>query len=58
MNPPKPTADEIDAVIQAATSASSHAYPAMRPPRDTRTQLFVGNLPYRVRWQDLKDLFR
>ncbi|KIY46078.1 hypothetical protein FISHEDRAFT_12279, partial [Fistulina hepatica ATCC 64428] len=26
--------------------------------RDTRTQLFVGNLPYRVRWQDLKDLFR
>ncbi|KAF9225874.1 RNA-binding domain-containing protein [Gyrodon lividus] len=29
-----------------------------RPLRDTRTQLFVGNLPYRVRWQDLKDLFR
>ncbi|TFK73543.1 RNA-binding domain-containing protein [Pluteus cervinus] len=28
------------------------------PVRDTRTQLFVGNLPYRVRWQDLKDLFR
>ncbi|TFK21619.1 hypothetical protein FA15DRAFT_72863 [Coprinopsis marcescibilis] len=28
------------------------------PPRDTRTLLFVGNLPYRVRWQDLKDLFR
>ncbi|KDQ58409.1 hypothetical protein JAAARDRAFT_128845 [Jaapia argillacea MUCL 33604] len=28
------------------------------PPKDTRTQLFVGNLPYRVRWQDLKDLFR
>ncbi|KZV95857.1 RNA-binding domain-containing protein, partial [Exidia glandulosa HHB12029] len=26
--------------------------------RDTRMQLFVGNLPYRVRWQDLKDLFR
>ena len=58
MHPPKPTVDEIDAVIQAATSASSHAYHAARPPRDTRTQLFVGNLPYRVRWQDLKDLFR
>ncbi|EKM57474.1 uncharacterized protein PHACADRAFT_91047 [Phanerochaete carnosa HHB-10118-sp] len=59
MHPPKPTADEIDAVIQAATSASPHAaYSAVRPPRDTRTQLFVGNLPYRVRWQDLKDLFR
>jgi RNA recognition motif-containing protein len=28
------------------------------PVKDTRTQLFVGNLPYRVRWQDLKDLFR
>ncbi|EIM88859.1 uncharacterized protein STEHIDRAFT_52958 [Stereum hirsutum FP-91666 SS1] len=28
------------------------------PLKDTRTQLFVGNLPYRVRWQDLKDLFR
>ncbi|KAF9269663.1 hypothetical protein L218DRAFT_850847 [Marasmius fiardii PR-910] len=28
------------------------------PIKDTRTQLFVGNLPYRVRWQDLKDLFR
>ncbi|PWN91775.1 RNA-binding domain-containing protein, partial [Acaromyces ingoldii] len=25
---------------------------------DPRTQLFVSNLPYRVRWQDLKDLFR
>ncbi|CAH7671915.1 hypothetical protein BY996DRAFT_3295930 [Phakopsora pachyrhizi] len=25
---------------------------------DSRTQLYVGNLPYRVRWQDLKDLFR
>ncbi|GAA6061832.1 hypothetical protein JCM10212_001138 [Sporobolomyces blumeae] len=25
---------------------------------DTRTQLFVSNLPFRVRWQDLKDLMR
>lgn len=25
---------------------------------DPRTQLHVSNLPYRVRWQDLKDLFR
>ncbi|KAI9068112.1 hypothetical protein FKP32DRAFT_1600740 [Trametes sanguinea] len=63
-----------------ASSASSRT---TNPPRDTRTQLFVGNrlrgdipmacewywgdheqcnamtwLPYRVRWQDLKDLFR
>jgi RNA recognition motif-containing protein len=28
------------------------------PSGDSRTQLFVGNLPYRIRWQDLKDLFR
>lgn len=59
MHTAKLTNDDIEAVIQAATSASAQAsYPAMRPPRDTRTQLFVGNLPYRVRWQDLKDLFR
>ncbi|BEI97940.1 hypothetical protein CcaverHIS631_0302390 [Cutaneotrichosporon cavernicola] len=25
---------------------------------DGRVNLFVGNLPYRVRWQDLKDFFR
>ncbi|KAL4243278.1 hypothetical protein ABKN59_011072 [Abortiporus biennis] len=47
--------DDIEAVIQMATSSSR---PPTNPPRDTRTQLFVGNLPYRVRWQDLKDLFR
>ncbi|KIO19103.1 hypothetical protein M407DRAFT_224113 [Tulasnella calospora MUT 4182] len=38
--------------------ATSNARANPGPPRDTRTQLFVGNLPYRVRWQDLKDLFR
>ncbi|KAJ3773554.1 hypothetical protein FB446DRAFT_641481 [Lentinula raphanica] len=38
-------------------ATSSRASPA-GPLKDTRTQLFVGNLPYRVRWQDLKDLFR
>ncbi|KAH0826575.1 hypothetical protein J3R83DRAFT_4932 [Lanmaoa asiatica] len=50
-----PTNDDIEAVIKMATSS----LPSLdRPLRDTRTQLFVGNLPYRVRWQDLKDLFR
>ncbi|KAL1739327.1 hypothetical protein HDZ31DRAFT_17525, partial [Schizophyllum fasciatum] len=39
-------------------NTSSTFTDGMRAPRDTRTQLFVGNLPYRVRWQDLKDLFR
>ncbi|KAH9888130.1 hypothetical protein C8Q73DRAFT_204492 [Cubamyces lactineus] len=52
-----PTNDDIEAVIQMAM-ASSNSPRATNPPRDTRTQLFVGNLPYRVRWQDLKDLFR
>ncbi|KAI0701039.1 hypothetical protein BC835DRAFT_1324642 [Cytidiella melzeri] len=52
----RPTNDAIEAVIQMATSTLGGT--AHLPPRDTRTQLFVGNLPYRVRWQDLKDLFR
>ncbi|KAG8899437.1 hypothetical protein FRB99_006712 [Tulasnella sp. 403] len=52
---PTPTSKEIEAVIQAATASRAAGPP---PGRDTRTQLFVGNLPYRVRWQDLKDLFR
>lgn len=67
-----PSHDDIDAIIQLATSA--HQSPTAGPLKDTRTQLFVGNvcaqfsdwssshsssqLPYRVRWQDLKDLFR
>ncbi|KII87723.1 hypothetical protein PLICRDRAFT_112167 [Plicaturopsis crispa FD-325 SS-3] len=41
-----------------ATSARPSPDGRPGPPRDTRTQLFIGNLPYRVRWQDLKDLFR
>ncbi|KAF9031653.1 hypothetical protein BDZ89DRAFT_614541 [Hymenopellis radicata] len=53
-----PTNDDIEAVIQMATSARPSPDGRTGPPRDTRTQLFVGNLPYRVRWQDLKDLFR
>ncbi|KAH8113912.1 hypothetical protein DFH11DRAFT_1509759, partial [Phellopilus nigrolimitatus] len=53
-----PTNDEVEAVIKMATS--TRPTPDGRPPpgKDTRTQLFAGNLPYRVRWQDLKDLFR
>ncbi|CAE6408088.1 unnamed protein product [Rhizoctonia solani] len=47
--------DTIEDVIQRATASAGAGPP---PGKDTRTQLFVGNLPYRVRWQDLKDLFR
>lgn len=71
-----PSNDDIEAVIQMATSARSSPDGRAGPVKDTRTQLFVGNvskfrpcwsclakiatlqLPYRVRWQDLKDLFR
>lgn len=54
-----PTNDDIEAVIQMATSSrQSQDSRQLAPLRDTRAQLFVGNLPYRVRWQDLKDLFR
>ncbi|OAX36631.1 RNA-binding domain-containing protein [Rhizopogon vinicolor AM-OR11-026] len=42
----------------ATSSGNSQESRSPAPLRDTRTQLFVGNLPYRVRWQDLKDLFR
>ncbi|KAF8637834.1 hypothetical protein AX17_002464 [Amanita inopinata Kibby_2008] len=56
--PSKLTNDDIEAIIQMATSARPTPDGRAAPPRDTRTQLFVGNLPYRVRWQDLKDLFR
>ncbi|KAI7965019.1 hypothetical protein MJO29_003117 [Puccinia striiformis f. sp. tritici] len=40
---------------QLHPSHHSHHPP---PAQDSRTQLFVNNLPFRVRWQDLKDLFR
>ncbi|KAE9390294.1 RNA-binding domain-containing protein [Gymnopus androsaceus JB14] len=52
--PSAPTSDDI-AVIQIATSRS--LLYGRGSPKDTRTHLFVGNLPSRVRWQDLKDLF-
>ncbi|KAI0641522.1 hypothetical protein C8Q79DRAFT_316130 [Trametes meyenii] len=38
-----PTNDDIEAVIQMAM-ASSNSPRATNPPRDTRTQLFVGNV--------------
>ena len=38
-----PTNEEIEAKIQAAMSSAA-ARAATNPPRDTRTQLFVGNV--------------
>lgn len=40
----KPTNDDIEAVIQMATSARPTPDGRPVPPRDTRTQLFVGNV--------------
>lgn len=43
--PPAPTNDDIEAVIQMATSsAMSKDSRSPAPLRDTRTQLFVGNV--------------
>ncbi|KAK1921316.1 hypothetical protein DB88DRAFT_468638 [Papiliotrema laurentii] len=69
-----PTSAEIDAVIAAAIANAPPAPAPPEMDRsntplmtnllpsavgaDGRVNLFVGNLPYRVRWQDLKDLFR
>ncbi|GJN89000.1 hypothetical protein Rhopal_001971-T1 [Rhodotorula paludigena] len=41
---------------QRAHSPYAHVQPVNHA--DTRTQLFVSNLPFRARWQDLKDLMR
>jgi hypothetical protein len=43
--PPAPTNDDIEAVIQMATSSGmSQDSRSPAPLRDTRTQLFVGNV--------------
>ncbi|KAJ7351168.1 hypothetical protein DFH08DRAFT_668556, partial [Mycena albidolilacea] len=56
---PTPSDDDVEAVIQMATAAAQNdPRGASLPLCDTRTQLFIANLLYCVRWQDLKDLFR
>uniref|UniRef100_V5EU81 RRM domain-containing protein n=1 Tax=Kalmanozyma brasiliensis (strain GHG001) TaxID=1365824 RepID=V5EU81_KALBG len=44
----------LDPLVDSAPAPTSGPLSASDP----RTQLLVSNLPYRVRWQDLKDLFR
>lgn len=48
---PSNTGDQINIPVSLPTTGPLSA-------SDPRTQLYVSNLPYRVRWQDLKDLFR
>lgn len=49
--PPQQRSSSNDVPISLPTTGPLSA-------SDPRTQLYVSNLPYRVRWQDLKDLFR
>ena len=44
-----PTSEEVEAVIQAATSQRSEPDGKIIPLKDTRTQLFVGNVRLRGR---------
>ncbi|KAH8919852.1 hypothetical protein BT69DRAFT_1245971 [Atractiella rhizophila] len=49
-----------DSARSGSHRGDSTDFDTMKKPNtvDTRTQLFVGNLPFRCRWQDSKDLFR
>lgn len=42
--PPQPSNDDIEAVIQMATASRQNPDGRSGPPKDTRTQLFVGNV--------------
>ncbi|TXT06058.1 hypothetical protein VHUM_03531 [Vanrija humicola] len=57
--PPAPPPIEIglEASVRSLTPLMTNILPSAIG-SDGRVNLFVGNLPYRVRWQDLKDLFR
>ncbi|GAA5855365.1 hypothetical protein JCM8547_009051 [Rhodosporidiobolus lusitaniae] len=70
--PPLPQSYSTSAMLPQRNGANASPYGPPPPPPpsmggpaggypqqgDTRTQLFVSNLPFRVRWQDLKDLMR
>ncbi|WWD22840.1 hypothetical protein CI109_107334 [Kwoniella shandongensis] len=55
--PPPPPADFVADMNRSSTPLMTNLLPSAVGV-DGRVNLFVGNLPYRVRWQDLKDLFR
>ncbi|ORZ17137.1 hypothetical protein BCR42DRAFT_413994 [Absidia repens] len=53
------TSDKHDSDLSTTSSVELDSRPSNTPHSTTQVrQLFVGNLPFRVRWQDLKDLFR
>ncbi|OXB37861.1 telomere maintenance protein [Cryptococcus neoformans] len=55
--PPPPPSDFNSDINRSVTPLMTNLLPSAVG-SDGRVNLFVGNLPYRVRWQDLKDLFR
>ncbi|WVF66329.1 hypothetical protein IAT40_001069 [Kwoniella sp. CBS 6097] len=55
--PPPPQQEVFENVSRSVTPLMTNLLPSAVGV-DGRVNLFVGNLPYRVRWQDLKDLFR
>ncbi|ORY27376.1 hypothetical protein BCR39DRAFT_560102 [Naematelia encephala] len=55
--PPVPSQPDFPTDDRANTPLMTNLLPAAVG-ADGRVNLFIGNLPYRVRWQDLKDLFR
>ncbi|ODO09084.1 hypothetical protein I350_02683 [Cryptococcus amylolentus CBS 6273] len=57
-NAPPPASSEFSSEMhRSVTPLMTNLLPSAVG-SDGRVNLFVGNLPYRVRWQDLKDLFR
>ncbi|PWZ02327.1 hypothetical protein BCV70DRAFT_61530 [Testicularia cyperi] len=60
IHPGSVPSDNVNVQGQSANSSLPQPPPSSGPlsASDPRTQLLVSNLPYRVRWQDLKDLFR
>ncbi|WVQ93950.1 hypothetical protein IAU59_001028 [Kwoniella sp. CBS 9459] len=55
--PPQHQQEVFENVTRSVTPLMTNLLPSAVGV-DGRVNLFVGNLPYRVRWQDLKDLFR
>ncbi|GAA5956600.1 hypothetical protein JCM21900_003616 [Sporobolomyces salmonicolor] len=55
---PQPTRLPLPPAGYSTSSIRSASPSRAMPVQDLRTQLFVSNLPFRVRWQDLKDLMR
>ncbi|KAK4517974.1 uncharacterized protein ATC70_001323 [Mucor velutinosus] len=56
----KEASDIMKELLKTPQQDQEHQEPQNQPIKTTTLvrQLFIGNLPFRVRWQDIKDLFR